>query len=291
MSHLVTSIDAFSQQGFKAVNVPNHYNEDRVVIGTQVFAVIDGATSFTKADMNGLNTSAYTAKYLADFFVANDLADKRTAKDLLLEANQCFREHLEQHWPDIMALGKMGPCAAVAVIKFRPDGTISYANIADCTIVALQNNVWQLLSRHCARHIELDNQLSDAIFEEIDSGTPLSEAQQKPHVLDLRNKNRCLLNIEYGVFNGEPEMANFLSSGHVKANNITALALFSDGLFWPESTNEEAACISAAEKMYSVGVFKYYQELRNLKDNDPDFKLFRRLKHMDDATGLVMRFS
>lgn len=289
MSNLISSVDAFSHQGFKGGEIPNHYNEDRIVTGTQIFAVIDGATSVIAEDMNGLNSSAYTSQYLADFLYANDLPDTRTAYDLLLEANHAFREHLEVCWPNVMAMGKLGPCASVALIKIHPDGTISTANVSDCAIAMLKDNKWELISKHCPRHVELDNELAESIFEKIDQGTPVSEVLQLSCTQDHIKKNRMLLNIEYGVFNAEPEMKEFLAGNMLDAKGITAFALLSDGMHWPESVGEEGACISAAERMYNAGVYGYYQELKALKGKDPDFVKFRRLKHMDDASGVVIR--
>ena len=135
MSHIVMSVDAFTHQGYKAPRKLNHYNEDRMVIGTNVFAVVDGATAVVDVDMNGLNPSAYMSKFLADYLLNQPSDDPRTAVELLADANAAIRAHLQAEWPQVYAMGKFGPSAAVAVVKFHADGTISVASAADCSIV------------------------------------------------------------------------------------------------------------------------------------------------------------
>jgi hypothetical protein len=291
MSHRISSINSSLHQGFVAVNQPNHYNEDRIYTGTHVFAVIDGATSVIDFDMGGLNPSAYTSQYLYDFLSAhdNDSDDAVTTKDLLQSANESFQTHLREKWPQVLEFGKLGPSASVALIKIHKDNKISYSNIADCSIATLRNNQWSVMSTHSKRHAELDKQLADAIFDEIKKGLSVKDARQSEPIKKLRNHNRSLSNIEYGVFNGEEQMNHFLTGEMIDASSIQAVALLSDGLLWPEESEHHKACIKAVTLMENKGVYSYFQELKALYDSDPNFKSFRRLKHMDDSSGVLIR--
>lgn len=290
MSHRLKSIDAFSHQGFKGVGAPNHYNEDRLVTGTNLFAVIDGATALVDADMGGLNPSAYTSQFLAAFLMKNDdPADPRSAKDLLIDANIAFRQHLKEDWPHILELGKLGPCCAVALIKIHNDGMISHANLADCSILVLQNNQWHMVSKFWPCHAELDQQLADAIFAEIHKGASIAEAKKAPHIQEHLKKGRQLANIDYGFFNADEAVKDFIKYGTLQSKDAEAIIVMSDGLFWPESSSHEQASLTAAKKIYEQGVYGYYQDFKALYDADPNFQRFPRFKHMDDATALFIK--
>ncbi len=286
MSHVIQNVDSFSHQGYIDVQTPNHYNEDRMVVGTYTFAVIDGATAITPADINGLNTSAYTSKFLADFLYRHDDSNW-LSQNTILEASRAFKCHLESEHPHIIELGKDGPCAAAAMIKVH-NGTVSYSNISDCSILAEKDGVWHILSTHSTRHANLDKELADYLFSKVAEGKSMKDARTDETFINMRDTNRRLLNIEYGVFNHEREMVPFLNGGTFKAGEFTRIVMFSDGMVWPNSVNEDDALKITAEKMAETGVKNYYEMLKNMFASDPTFERYRRLKHMDDATGLVI---
>lgn len=285
MSHLVKSVDAFSHQGFKKVGAPNHYNEDRMVVGTDVFAVIDGATALVPTDMDGINPSAYTAKFLAEFLYQQTQHQAETAYKLLVRANAELRENLRKHWPEVLELGKLGPCAMVSVVKLHGNKA-TIANAGDCAIAVLTEGNWHLKSNHYPRHAELDHNLHQRVFGLLDAGHTYAEAWEMVH--DQLVMGRNLANVEYGVFNAEPETVEFLKHQEIDLTNIEAIALMSDGLQWMEADTDTEAYLEAAAQMHKKGVRNYHGEMLALLDTDPTFKQYRRLKHADDATGIVI---
>lgn len=290
MSSIITSIDAFTHQGFTAPGTPNHYSEDRLVITPGTFAVIDGATAATADQMGNLNTSAYTAQFLATFLARHDHTT-HSAGDLLLMANKQFAAHLTAAWPHILRLGKLGPCAAVVVVRFH-EHAITLASLADCAIVGLMDDgLWHLLSDPDTRHGALDDKLAAAAQAEIARGLTPQQARKAPAVVAMNEKHRNLMNIEYGVFNAEPEVATFLHTATVDLARCKALALFSDGMLWPESATDAEAFTETARRMHAQGARAYYQTLQEKYDGDPAFTRYPRLKHMDDATGMVLRLA
>ncbi len=286
MSHAIQNVDSFSHQGYVDVQTPNHYNEDRMVIGTYTFAAIDGATAITPADIDGLNTSAYTSKFLAEFLSNNDSSDMN-AKETMLAANRAFKNHLEAEHPNIIALGKSGPCAAAAMIKIHKD-EISFSNISDCAIVGFKEGEWHVLSTHSAFHADLDKKLADYIFTESAKDISVNELRKTEAVRSIIERNRSLTNVKYGAFNYEPEMEDFLFGGTFKTGEYERIAMFSDGMDWPEGKSTEQSLKMTAEKMAEMGVRHYYEMLKTMFASDPTFERYRRLKHMDDATGLVI---
>lgn len=288
MSDLISSIDSFSHQGYSEFNKRNHYNEDRLVIGRSIFAVIDGATALVPLEKDGLNASAYTSKFLSHYLYNQDETDF-SAQTLLLNANKAFREYLEKEWPEVLDVGKLGPCAAVSLIKIHNKKKATISNISDCGIVTLNKDTeFEQISQHYARHAELDEELANAIFEELDKGLPIAEVKKLPQIVKRLTNNRSLINVEYGKFSAEEVMKDFTFEKEIDLTNIKTICLFSDGLFWPEEKDEKSAMLRATRFINELGVSAYYKKLKALKDSDPNFKKFKRLKHMDDATGMLI---
>ncbi len=289
MSHHLINCDIFSHQGFIGVNKTNHYNEDCFYAGKKTFAVIDGATSLVSYDMNGLNTSAYMSQFLATFFAHHD-EDEETAIDLLKLARSAFYDHLKQEWPEVLAFGKLGPSAAVAVVKIHDTQTISVANISDASIVISTEEGLKSLSPHSKRHAELDAELGRRIFAQKQRGLLVQEARALPEIKEFLEANRNLSNVEYGVFNAEEEVENFLHGQMVHIDGCTQIGLFTDGFLAPEAKGDEEALLLTMKHMQELGVSGYYKNLKELYDSDPAFSKFNRLKHIDDTTGMLLTF-
>ena len=255
------------------------------MVAGNTFAVIDGATAVVDVDMNGLNSSAYAAQFLAEYLAQHGHTGK-SAKELLIQANTAIREDLLQNWPDVYALGKEGPCAAALILCNHGD-TFSFAQIADCNLVSrTQDGAWHLLSEISAAHSALDKK-SEALRQKyLAQGLPLSEIRSQPEVREFSRYSRNQSNVSYGDFNGEPEMEQFVVSGTFNAADYTDLILFSDGMDWLEAESDEEELMQAAQKMASMGLQAYHSHLRALYDADPMVKKYIRHKHMDDATAL-----
>ncbi len=287
----IQSVEIFTHQGFKSVGVKNHYNEDRFVHTAQISSVIDGATAMFPVDMNGLNPSAYTAQFLADFF-SQKFDDGLSALDVLVKANEAFHTHIKDDWPEVFALKKLGPSASVCLIKRHDDGSVSYANVGDSSCFVMDKaGQSKRLSHHYQAHIDLDHTWLKACQEEIHQGTPLSQVRALPHMRTLIEGNRNQSNVTYGVFNSELETQDFMRGGLVKKDGYGSFVLFSDGLLWPDADDEHQAMDIATKKIWDHSVGDYYiNQMRPLKDADADFIKYARLKHMDDATGLVVKY-
>lgn len=285
MSYNVKSVDAFSHQGFKALGVLNHYNEDRLVVGTNTFAAIDGATAVVDVDMGGLNPSAYMAKFLAEYLHSQDHDDACTALQLLERANAAIRKHLKAKWPNVYAMGKLGPSAAVALVKFHKNGTVSVASAADCAVVFRKNNRWQTITPTRRSLGTLGGTLKATVQKMVEAGMPLDAVRKSPEIKALLQKQRLQANVSFGTFNHEPEACQFFFGETFSAEGIDAIALFTDGMEWHGAATHADACETAANKMSKLGVANYHAALekRLQADTSP------RFKHMDDASGMVLR--
>ncbi len=289
MSDLLQDIEAYSHQGFISFGKRNHYNEDRFFAGKNVFAVIDGATSLVSADMNGLNPSAYTAQFLSSFFARHDGGDF-SAKALLIQAAQAFYQHLKADWPDILNLGKLGPCAAVSVAVLH-NNTLSTATISDCSVVLSCEGEVSSASPHSQIHAELDKEIGQLVMKEMAKGITAKQARQIPSIAQGLKANRNRLNIDFCVFNHEVEaMMPFIHSYDFTLKASTQIALFSDGFLAPGVQDSAQAQIETMQQMQVLGVRGYYTHIKKCYDADPDFQTFPRLKHMDDTTGMLLTF-
>lgn len=288
MTHFIKSIDCFSHQGFRSQNVLNHYNEDRFFVGTNLFAVIDGATAILNEDMDGLNPSAYTSNFLANFYAEHQNAPY-SAGDYLRHANAAFCKDMQENWPNIYAQGKSGPCASVACLKFSSDyKKATVANLGDCAIALYRKGNWSLESPHSAYHRAIDAEFADMVFAEMQKGETMVSARKLPHIAEHLRQMRAMTNIKYGVFNAEPEGLSFLQEKELDLIDVTHIALMSDGFIHPAEKSEDAGILRSAEGLKTFGCAGYYAKLKQIFDQDPDAQKYRRLKHMDDSTALLL---
>lgn len=281
------SIDVFTHQGFKAKGELNHYNEDRFVTSGDLFAVIDGATSVVPHDMDGLNTSAYTAEFVRTLFEAMAGEEELTASDVLLETNSAFGEHLKEDWSEVAKEGKLGPSANLVLVKFAEDGTFTFAQVGDCILLIKRRGEWHQLTPDM--RFKMDERSYQKALAELPEGFDMTQFKDSPPMLKLNKEKRMLSNVKTGVFTGEPQMKKFIMEGEKGMDGVEAMALMCDGMAWPHD-GEKQMYITAAQKMEEMGVKAYWQALKAEYDADPDFKSFLRLKHMDDATAVLVEF-
>ena len=296
MSTLVQSVDAFTHQGYKTPRELNHYNEDRLVVGRNLFAVIDGATAVVNVDMGGLNPSAYISNYLADYLMAVSADDPRTALELLTDANDAVREHFRTEWPEVFALGKLGPSCAAAIVRLHPEtNTMTVASVADCSVVMRRKGKgWNVITptrKGDGGQGRLSKRLHDVLAKQIAKGMTPEQAKQSEPVQEILKNNRMRVNVEFGSFNGEKDAEKFFFSQTLSLAELQHLAMFSDGLEDPDGETHADQCVGAAQEMYARGVRNYHAFLKNdIFGLDEDFTRYPRAKHMDDSTGIVLTF-
>jgi hypothetical protein len=282
-----SAIHTFSHQGFKAPDQPNNYCEDRLLIAGKTFAVIDGATAVIDVDMNGLNASAYTSQFLAEYLGKFD-SEPLTAGDLLLQANTAFGEDLKTNWPEVHAQGKKGPCAAVILLRINGNQA-TWAQAHDSNLVGRkQDGTWELVSK-------IDEEMTRWTKEEcalrqpyIEQGYDFASVRSVPEVRAQSLAKRARINLDFSDFNGEPEFADHMASGSFNIQDYTDLVLFSDGMDWPEKEGAEALTV-AAEKISELGGRAYHDLLQEMYAGDLKGRKYSRLKHMDDATALHLK--
>jgi hypothetical protein len=289
----IRSVDAFTHQGFAKPNLLNKGSEDTFAVRDNTFfAVIDGATSMVAHDMDGLTPAAYLARFITRCVneMQGPMRDDVTAADVFMAINSAFRLFLRAAFPDVAAEGKYGPSAAAAMVKLHADGTYTYAQVADCFIVEVRTDGTLLLVTP-DQLVGVDNGSMASARQRLRDGVPPEEILADPKVRAILKENRLKNNVVFGVLNGEPEVQNLLCHGRRSLDGVAALVVLSDGMVIPGEGGRTDGAEAAAQRMLHTGVSAHWNALKALYDTDPTFRRFLRFKHMDDATGLVVRFA
>jgi len=171
------------------------------------------------------------------------------------------------------------------VVKLHNDGTISVASAADCAVVFRKNNRWQTVTPTRRSLGTLGGKLKAAVQKMVDEGVPLDAVRKSAEIKALLREQRLQANVSFGTFNHEPEACEFFFGQRFSAEGVEAIALFTDGMEWPSAANHAEACQTAAQKMSKSGVANYHAALEKHLRAD----VTPRFKHMDDASGIVLR--
>lgn len=286
----MTKIEQFSHIGYKQLGTQVAMNEDRVIAHEEerVYAVIDGATSTTGVEIDGLTDGAYIAEFFKKEIMKGGFVTM-TAQAILSEINEKFGQHLEDDHPEVAKLGKLGPSASGIVVKVHRNGTFSFAQIGDCMLVEVtQENGFIELTEDTRFDDDL-TYLNKALELSKKEDKTTFEVKNNDIIKQAINAHRMMSNVKKGVITGEAEVDNFITAGVRDLENAKALILMSDGMAHPDFGKEETY-IQAAKHMYKNSIENYYQHIKSLFDGDKDGKNLKylRCKHMDDASAMVI---
>lgn len=287
--------ESFSLHGRKTADTPTTMNEDSLVTAHKLFAVIDGATDHQGLKMEGKTSGAFLAEYLhrnlTHIAQEPDYAETEAAV-LLAGLNRAFGEKLGLDYPELAQKGLIyGPAAAVCLVKLHDDQTYSYAIASDCALVefGLHGGVFVAPEHEKPHHIEQNRlDLAQALMNE--HNLSLEEAIKTPEYQKAYKKFRELINKEWPVVNGDPQLENLILHGRRDLEDVAALVLMSDGMFLPGSSEKQGAEM-AARQMLEHGISAYANGLKTLYDQDVPLEKFFRFKHMDDASALLIQFN
>lgn len=285
-------IEQFTHIGFKEPQKEVLMCEDRLVLNPQenVYAVIDGATSVSDVRINGLTDGAYIAEFFKNA-IEQGAWNTYSAHAILAEVNESFGRHLENEYPDIHKLGKQGPCGSGVVVKIHKNGTFSYAQIGDCMLIKQTQEDGFIELTEDTRYEDDMLYLNKAKALSESSGKSILDVRHNPDIIQAIRDHRTHSNVTKGVITGEPEMANFIVSGIRNLDGTQALVMMSDGMAHPDFDKEQTY-LQAAKYMLEHSVEAYYRKLQEIFSSDVDWHnlTYLRCKHMDDATGMIIRF-
>lgn len=184
---------------------------------------------------------------------------------------------------DLTPSGK-GAFASCTLVQFH-ENNYTYAQLGDCILLEKRNGQWtQITIDKIKPYDEIDiNYIHQLLAPQ---GIGLKDKNSVAEAVDyMLEKRQEKLNKKYGVFNGAPEVAEFIDSGQRSLKGVEALCLVCDGFEHPVK-----GFVKSAERIEEVGFKAYFKEIKSLYDADPDFTKLPRFKHMDDSTGIFIQF-
>jgi len=110
-----------------------------------------------------------------------------------------------------------------------------------------------------------------------------------PTVFEAFAEDKKNLNTTKGVFNGDPNMTSFITSGQRSLTGVKAIILVSDGFLLP-SSHEQEKYHHIAQHVLQNGCFSTYAKIKDDYNADPEGTLYPRFKHQDDSSCVVLRF-
>ncbi len=97
------------------------------------------------------------------------------------------------------------------------------------------------------------------------------------------------MNLDYGVFNGEPEAINFLKTGNHDLTYVSNILLFTDGLLMPnEKPWEERAYDEQVDLFRQSGLKGLRDQIRSIEATDLKCCTYPRFKTHDDIAAVAI---
>lgn len=254
-------------------------SEDAIVLNEKinVYGVFDGATPLMPfTDENGRNGAYLASNLFKDYFFRLYRSNLSLVEGITA-ANRMLKEQMETYQVDQEKYEELWSTCA-AIVKIEKDGTISYAQLGDCMIIAeFHNGMIKALTEDTVKGISKRAKLWRE--EQRKNGVNLPDEEyfkEIPHQLIF---NRSLANKPngYSVANGKEEVVNFIQNGQEKVSEIKTLLMLSDGLFHPYESIEVTF-----KRIKQTSIEEYALELEQ-------FEKENHIRH-DDKSGILIRF-
>lgn len=278
---------------------PKQPNEDAFAVtlsdGKLFAGVFDGVNIFKPIRGLGSQSAArFASHFLRDNFFQAVSTD--TPQNVILELNQRLLQTTLLLDGATLTDTTTFPGATATVIKIDADtSTLSFAHIADSFGIAYyKDNRSELFTADRTKIIDYKTyELIAQIARE--RGIPPCEARTDERVqealLSSRKKNNNKPDASgIGLINGDPNVSQYIQTGELPLEGITAILVGSDGLVppgWTLDTAKERRKL--LNELEDGGFEKLFKTKKATEDGDPDWKHIR-YKHSDDATGILLTF-
>jgi len=255
-------------------------NEDELLHGRRTYGVFDGATSLVPETFTNGRTGG---KMAADICKQAFSDERKSLASAAQTANFEISKEYLRAGINLQRKEELWSCSA-AVIRLSGD-SFDWCQIGDCQILVLQEDgSYTLLGRtpdHDIRTLQLWKE------KNINSGQTVMEVMSN-EILDVRRRT----NIDFGVFNGEPEAMTFLRSGHESLAGVEDILLFSDGLLLPQSDPGASPAWQQFIDLYRKGgLAEMRNYVRKLQLEDIGCRQYPRFKIHDDMSGISLSFT
>lgn len=256
-------------------------NEDRLVIGENIFGVFDGATSLNNADDSptGPDLSGETGGSLAAAIASDVFAANHHPLDILGQsANTAILERMKHHninpsRPELV----WSTSAAVVRIK---QNRLEWFQTGDAHIL--------LVYRHNGHKLLAERENHD--FETLCLlKTETDKTLANPALRQQALRVRAGMNKHYGVLNGDPAALSFAAGGSEPLDRVATVLLFTDGLSLPSPVPEREKNVDAlASDFRRLGLRGLHEKIRATERSDPDREFYPRFKCHDDIAAIAL---
>ncbi len=225
-------------------------SEDRIVITSQLVAVVDGATSVDPTlTYHGLNAAQFAAEHLRRFCLKN-AGRYASAADVLVEANTAFGRILRRAdpEPDFAA----GPSASAALVMFHPNGQFDVAACCDCIVCARRaDGRWEQLT--CDLLPQARVTLKNAVNPDEPGIGDLARATRLRSLSDPRFRRAFLYNQHIAVMNGDPKFGTepglLQYRPKLPLDQYSMIVIMSDGAFYPNFVVGESPALATCFRL------------------------------------------
>lgn len=252
-------------------------NEDYLVVEDTLYGVFDGATSLTPETYEHGRTGGFLASSLA----GEEFRKNCGALDELAQrANEAIWRGMTERNVDVGDKRNLWSASA-AVVRIQ-DGVMEWAQIGDCRIVCVQDTGEFSFVCECP----------DQDVETLSMWKDVGQSTDAPIGVAMHEqiaKVRSRMNLDYGVFNGEPEALEFLQSGMRDLSDVSQVLLFTDGLLLPnEHPWEDRDFGEQVDLFRSSGLKGLRDRIRSIETTDMGCRLYPRFKTHDDIAAIAI---
>ena len=250
------------------------FNEDRLVIGENIFGVFDGASSLAAppAAVTCGTGGSLAATIARGTFAGNHFALTRLGRS----ANSAILERMVQSGVRLNRPEQIWSTSA-AVVRLHP-GEVEWFQTGDAQILLLYGDGSHKI-------------LADRPDHDYDTLVMLKNARDKSlsnPVLKRQVQNvRAGMNKRYGVLNGDPGALDFAKYGRESLAGVEALLIFTDGLSLPCPDPAPRKDFTALAGDYrQLGLKGLHKKIRAIEKRDPGREKFPRFKCHDDIAAI-----
>ncbi|MDD9301698.1 MAG: protein phosphatase 2C domain-containing protein [Desulfobacter sp.] len=252
-------------------------NEDRLVMGENLFGVFDGATSLdpelsSKSRADRKTGGSQAASIARDVFARNH----HPLTCLGQSANQAIFNRMMDSGVNLDQPEQFWSTSA-AVVRLK-NNTLEWFQTGDAQILLLgKDGTMEVLADRP------DHDYPTLVMLKNSDDKSLSNPTLKTQVLKVRS----LMNKRYGVLNGDPKAMEFTLSGTACLDRVKTILLFTDGLALPNPLPKPKKNFDdLAEDFRQLGLKGLHKKIRTIEKQDPNRHKFPRFKCHDDIAAI-----
>lgn len=273
------------------------YEDDNVLVA----AVLDGATSLSAiTGVGNLNEQGgLFAAQTGARGIEENATDAKSADELLIKANERIANELlarGEKAEEKSALELSNSQAVVVRIdKRNKTASISLLGDAACLIKHKDGTV------ELALPLDITPEDNEALQLVLDAsrkdGVSVAEIvksekhRKRVNSILIKGRERCnSADGGVGVLDGRSSAAAHIRSIELPMADVSEIILLTDGLFLPsEKIGDKPDWEKTMEILDKEGIDGLYKKVLDIKNSDPSFNKYPRLKKHDDATGILIK--